>query len=322
MKYQYTKSPSSPVEDIVHRTGMRPFSLHFTQVPSEDKSALYFHCHPEAELFYLAEGTVVFTVENQSYTLHAGEGIFIPPDCIHSAEKKAYLYDTEKNTSLYGTDEKNCIQCAETQNYSAACSFYAIVFSTAMLEQSLPPYCQEYFSALRNQKLNCIYPIINDSCNQALLALLPEIFKYFNSPLQECELRITGLLLSIWQELYNLCFHAVTTVSKSDSSKVLLQASVDYIQQNFSEDLSLGMLAAQIGLSEGHYCRSFKAYTGSSPFTYLNKIRIIKSCELLTGTDKKITDIAVLCGFNNISYFNRIFVKFMGMTPSSYRQNS
>ena len=52
---------------------------------------------------------------------------------------------------------------------------------------------------------------------------------------------------------------------------------------------------------------------------HLNRLRIVKSCEMLLRTDKKITEIASLCGFNNISYFNRTFYKIMGISPSGYR---
>ena len=124
-----TDNAGMPLENIVHRTGLRHFSLHHTIVPLEDKSALYLHCHPEAELFYMEQGDVRFFIESQELVLHQGDGLFIPPDLIHHAEHEP------------GTE----------------CKFYAIVFSTDMLEESLPPYCKEYFDALRTQKLNCIY---------------------------------------------------------------------------------------------------------------------------------------------------------------------
>ena len=77
--------PYLPVEDIIHRTDSRPFSIHFTEVPVGNPSALYLHCHPETELFYLVSGEVTFTIENRDFHLSGGEGIFIPPNLIHSA---------------------------------------------------------------------------------------------------------------------------------------------------------------------------------------------------------------------------------------------
>ena len=96
---------------------------------------------------------------------------------------------------------------------------------------------------------------------------------------------------------------------------------MDYMQEHYQEALTLPLLAGISGYSESYYCHNFSSFTGSTPFEYLNRIRIVKACELLNSTDKKITDIASLVGFNNISYFNRTFARIMGFTPSSYRKN-
>ena len=97
--------------------------------------------------------------------------------------------------------------------------------------------------------------------------------------------------------------------------------SMDYMQEHYQEALTLPLLAGISGYSESYYCHNFSTFTGSTPFEYLNRIRIVKACELLNSSDKKITDIASLVGYNNISYFNRTFVKIMGFTPSSHRKN-
>lgn len=288
-----TDNAGMPLENIVHRTGLRHFSLHHTIVPLEDKSALYLHCHPEAELFYMEQGDVRFFIESQKLVLHQGDGLFIPPDLIHHAEHEP------------GTE----------------CKFYAIVFSTDMLEESLPPYCKEYFDALRTQKLNCIYPITDTDFNRSLRALLPQIFQYFEQDIKTCELTLFGLLLCAWQELYNLHFSVLNEKASFSPTRAEIQTAMKYIQQNYADAISLSELAAKVGLSDGHFCRSFKNFTGITPFAYLNKIRIIKSCELLSQTNKKITDIAILCGFNNISYFNRVFYRVMGVPPSEYRKS-
>ncbi len=283
----------APWENIIHRTGSRPFSMHRTIVREEDDSALYLHCHPEAEIFYLAEGQVRFQTENQVCTLKEGEGIFIPPRLIHSAVR----------------------DCA------GPCSFYAMVFSVDMLEDSLPPYCHDYFAALRDRRLDCICPLPKDAGHKALLMLLPQLFYYYSQELAGCELAVNGLLLQIWQELYNLHFSKLPGETAFSVIRSELQSGMEFMQEHYQESLTLSGIASHTGLSKEYFCRSFKAYTGIPPFTYLNRIRIIKSCEALAITNKKITDIAVLCGFNNISYFNRIFYRVMNVTPSNYRRN-
>lgn len=285
-----------PLENIIHRTLSRPFSMHCTAVPEGECSALYLHCHPEAELFYLEQGALDFQIENHTYSLKEGEGIFIPPNLIHSAVNRTV--------------------------HSGPCIHRAFVFSIDLLEKSLPPYCQPYFSPLRLEKMQCIYPVTKEKPeNEALLTLLPALFTYRETMLDCCELALTGTLLLCWQELYNLCFSRISHSCTHSAVQAEIRASLDFIQKSFSEQLSLDDLAASAGFSPSYFCRSFKAFTGYTPFEYLNRIRIVKSCELLCRTDKKITEIASLCGFGNISYFNRTFYKIMNTTPSSYRKS-
>lgn len=283
-----------PIENIVHRTASRPFSFHHTTVAKGETRALYLHCHPEAEIFYLERGAVEFQVENRSFPLQAGEGIFIPPNQIHAAANKT--------------------------DVTLSCCHRAFVFDPDMLERSLPPYCQRYFAPLKRWRIDCIYPILRDKKeNAGLLALLPSIFSLPKPELEQYELSLIGTLFLCWQELYNLCFSRRNVPVSGSTQRMEIQKSLDFLQENYADSLTLAELAKRAGFSESYYSHSFKSCTGYAPFEYLNRLRIVKSCEMLIQTDKKITEIASLCGFNNISYFNRTFYKIMGIAPSGYR---
>jgi AraC-like DNA-binding protein len=99
-----------------------------------------------------------------------------------------------------------------------------------------------------------------------------------------------------------------------------LELSINYIHENYVTDLTLELLANQSGLCKGTFCRYFKKLTGESPFTYISRYRIRKSCEQLLNTEMKITQIASQCGFYNISYYNRTFMQYMKCKPSEYRK--
>lgn len=287
----------TPVEKIIHKTGESPFSLHHTVLPTGETNALYLHCHPEAEFLYLEKGEVLFTIENQSFSLKAGDGIFIPPGLIHSAIR--------------------------TASSNTPCSYFAIVFEFSHLEK-LFSQGTSYFQAIYGNRADCIYVINqNNPENIHLLSNLQTVFRFYQCDPNTCELAIHGILLLCWQELYNHHLHRLTplgTVSKNLQSE--LQKAQDYIWAHFSENVSLSDLAISAGFSESYFCHAFKSCTGYTPFEYLNRARIIKSCELLSQTSKKITEIASLCGFNNISYYNRMFSRIMGVTPSAYRKKS
>jgi AraC-like DNA-binding protein len=96
--------------------------------------------------------------------------------------------------------------------------------------------------------------------------------------------------------------------------------AINYIHTSYNEVITLNRLASLTNLSEGQFCRLFKILTGVTPFSYLNRYRVIKSCEYLGNSTKKIAEIATLCGFSNISYYNREFIKYIKITPSTYRK--
>ena len=104
--------------------------------------------------------------------------------------------------------------------------------------------------------------------------------------------------------------------------KKQLQPVFKYISEYYSESLRLSQLSDLVFLSREQFCRLFKKTTGLTPFEYLNRFRIQKSCEYLAKTDFKIAEIAILSGFNNISYFNRVFKKYRELSPGDYRNTS
>ncbi len=88
-----------------------------------------------------------------------------------------------------------------------------------------------------------------------------------------------------------------------------------YIGDHYSEDLTLDSLAELCGITKHHLAREFKAYTGMTVLTYLNLIRC-KNAEGCLLAGNSVTDTAVECGFESISYFSRTYKKIMGKSPS------
>ncbi len=101
-----------------------------------------------------------------------------------------------------------------------------------------------------------------------------------------------------------------------------IQQSVKYVNEHATDDLSVAELAENCGISEEYYCRMFKKFTGATPTGYINSLRISKACDLLHKyPDRKIEEIGLECGFNNITYFNKIFKRETGASPSEFKAN-
>lgn len=93
-----------------------------------------------------------------------------------------------------------------------------------------------------------------------------------------------------------------------------------YIENNYTKKISKKELS-RIGMcSERQLSRKFKQYTGITIVKFINKIRIEKAKIELIETKNTITDIVEITGFSNISYFNKVFITYEGMTPSAYRE--
>lgn len=111
-------------------------------------------------------------------------------------------------------------------------------------------------------------------------------------------------------------FH--TIVSKK--SEMRINKVCLFIQNHFSEKISLKQIADLIYLTESNFCKFFKKATGKTYSDYLNEIRINEACRLLVQSEKTINQISYECGFETLSYFNRVFLNKKLMTPSIYRR--
>jgi len=96
----------------------------------------------------------------------------------------------------------------------------------------------------------------------------------------------------------------------------------DFLDQHYAEPHTLKSLATRSRLSRTYLCRAFKAYTGKRLFDYLIERRIQAAMMSLRGRGEKVLGIALDCGFNDLSYFNRKFKQLVGVTPSQYRCRS
>lgn len=95
---------------------------------------------------------------------------------------------------------------------------------------------------------------------------------------------------------------------------------IEYINYHYDKNISLKQVAKLYFVNEKYLGRVFKSETGYTFHRYLNHVRINHAISYLETTEKSILDISLDCGFENVTYFNRCFMKFYGMTPTQYRR--
>lgn len=107
---------------------------------------------------------------------------------------------------------------------------------------------------------------------------------------------------------------------ESPDNSLVIAPALNYIEKNYMQQFSIDVLADLCHWSPTHFRRVFHDIMGTSPLDFINKTRIMKSCNLLRSTEESILEISEQVGFHSVSSFNRYFIKIMQMSPREYRK--
>lgn len=121
------------------------------------------------------------------------------------------------------------------------------------------------------------------------------------------------------QDYCGLLLKGLTDLSQKKHSIAVAKA-VDYINQHYSEEITLSFLAETASKSTNYFSFVFKKEVGMNFNEYLNEVRIRKAKEILDTTDNMIYEVAERVGYNDYKYFTKVFKKICGCSPSEYKE--
>lgn len=130
------------------------------------------------------------------------------------------------------------------------------------------------------------------------------------------EEQLAQVFSGIWQELERR-----EDAALQDRSALTEQVK-KIIRQEYYQDLSLDTIAERVNLAPSYLSYIFKRETGDNLIKYITDIRMEKAGQLLTETNMKIVQVARECGYENTSYFNRLFKNYFGVSPRQYKENT
>jgi len=108
-----------------------------------------------------------------------------------------------------------------------------------------------------------------------------------------------------------------------DAKSTYVAEATRYIQEHYGDpELTIGMVAKELGISEGHLSHLFKKETDQTLGAYLTQTRIQASMELLKDFHSKVYEAAALAGYRDIAHFSSTFKRIVGMTPSEYQRTA
>ena len=178
---------------------------------------------------------------------------------------------------------------------------------------------EEFFTPFMSGKITFNHIISKDNPNyNNISGCLNRADKIGENFPRGYKLAIKGVLYEFFYELYQVC--SLEAPDKSNKNIDRIKDIVKYIETNYDKPISIAEIAGVTGFSESHFMKFFKTIMGTSFVDYLNDYRLSMASRMLVSSDDKIIDIAAHCGYDNLSYFNRIFKKKYGITPSAYRR--
>ena len=110
------------------------------------------------------------------------------------------------------------------------------------------------------------------------------------------------------------------TLSAESHYQKAISKSVQHLVANFRDEIRLGDLLKISGLSRPTFARQFKQHSGHSFSAFVNELRLQAARRELRDSERSVLDIALACGFRQVTFFNRLFKREMGCTPVEYRR--
>ncbi|MGE7612932.1 response regulator transcription factor [Paenibacillus sp. NPDC101420] len=143
------------------------------------------------------------------------------------------------------------------------------------------------------------------------------LLESFESDISQAE-SMEGLSLSIeqaMQEAINLLYQVKSNIYRKEVLRI-----TEILQKNVENKITLDRLAQEVNMNVNYLCRVFKQDTGRSIVQYMNELKINKAIELLKLPDTRIKEVASQVGIDDPFYFNRVFKKIVGLSPSDFRK--
>lgn len=149
-------------------------------------------------------------------------------------------------------------------------------------------------------------------------SLLDELYAIAESSIYVRDMKImeklTSLLVLLMEESWN------PQKRKAASKKQNLQSIKEYLDQHYTEPLSLDQLAGKFYINKFYLTRIFKEQFGVSISRYLLEARITRAKQLLRFTDLTVEAVGAECGMSDANYFSRVFKKLEGISPGEFRK--
>ena len=274
-------------ENIEIIKGSQSFVAYSFSAPAFD---FKWHYHPEFELTLITDGFGKRLIGDSHENFSTGDLVLVGSGLPHT-----WSTEWSKNKTV---------------------SAVVIQFSAAFINNFIQfEECMDIRKLLENASRGLFFK--NDTSNgiEKLIRKLPNKvgLKRMTSLLEILQKLVSSNQTILSSEFY--------TANRNKENEKRINKICGHLQEKFSEQIALDDAAAMVHLSKSAFCKFFKRMMKINFSDYLNDIRIANACSQLSETDKTIREIAMDTGFESLTYFNRIFLRKKGKTPTAFRKN-
>ncbi len=278
-------------ELVQHGSALFPIACYAEDLKSY---SVAWHWHEEFEYILAMQGPLVVDVNKARLTLQTGQGVFINSGVFHAVEQ------AENGDALLhsGVFHPRLVGGMDT------------IFWQKLVYPLMQPGAPAFFLLDKtDDREKEVFCHLRDAWN----AVAREPFDYEN----QARYHLSAALHLLGMQ----CESGRTKVSQQEQvSAQRMKQMLRFVEEHYSEELSVERIADCVALSESACLRSFRQLLGTTPIQYVKQYRIEKAAELLLSTSMKAGEIGAECGFADTSYFTKTFRELKHCTPREYRQ--
>lgn len=247
------------------------------------------HWHKEFEIIRIITGKFHTFINHKEYVLNQGDVLLVEGGCLHRGEPTDAVYE-------------------------------CIVFDLKMLIRQQNNVVERF-----------VLPLLNDTAtiNTVLYHQGSEIAKTIELLCQSLhnkkeyyELEVFSLLFHLLAQIYESGAVSTSKDSNHTQQQKIIMGLLSWIEDNYTESITLKTLSDLSGFNPKYLCRIFKDYTSKTPINYINELRVEHACYEIAVKGKNVTRAAFDSGFNELSYFCRIFKHYKGITANEYKKQN
>lgn len=267
-----------------------PIELHSGQVSRCKNMRCSCHWHNDLEFIIMKSGKVEYYVNDTVYRLNSDSMIM-----------------TNSNRMHFGTAINN-----------REATFISLLLHPSLLSSSTYMEREYVNPILYNREIDAILFSPEVPWQGKCIDLMKHIVSLLEEQSISFGLEMQRTLFEFWHILYENTVSTLGANKQESHNNKEIKAMVEFINKNFTQPITLQNIADAGIVCRSKCCALFKKYLHQTAFEYLLNVRIENGIKLLNKREHTVSEIAMLCGFNNSSYFTETFHKITGETPSDY----